>query len=93
MPWESRDAPSHTKEADTKKKKKLWRRVANEQLREHPEDEGRAIRIANYVVGRTKKNGLAIEHIPGKKLKVTEGPHDKKKVKKADLWSLLKSIL
>ena len=49
MPWSMRDAPAHTKKADTPAKKKQFATVANKVLAESG-DEGKAIRIANAAV-------------------------------------------
>lgn len=59
MPWQMRDAPRHTKKADTPAKKKQWRTVANKVLAESG-DEGKAIAIASAAVkkrrGRSKED-------------------------------------
>lgn len=54
MPWESKDALSHTKKANTPEKQSLWARIANEQLRKGA-SEGSAIRQANAAIGRIGK--------------------------------------
>lgn len=51
MPWNERAAHRHTHKADTEKKKRQWKDVANSAL-EKGESEGTAIREANGVVGR-----------------------------------------
>lgn len=53
MPWVARDAPSHTHRADTPGKRRQWSAVANRVLAETA-NEGRAIRIANAAVKRSK---------------------------------------
>jgi len=53
MPWTLRDAMSHTKKANTKKKKEVWSKTANEVLKSSG-DEGKAVRIANSAVNKTK---------------------------------------
>jgi len=50
MPWTAAEAKSHTKSADTPKKKRQWSKVANAALKKY-KNEGRAIRIANAAVG------------------------------------------
>ena len=55
MPWESKDAPSHTKEADTAKKKRQWSHVANAALGKGA-SESSAIKQANAVVGGFAKH-------------------------------------
>ena len=54
MPWKPSQATQHTKVADTRKKKKVWATVANQQLKQHGDD-ARAIREANAVVDRMGK--------------------------------------
>lgn len=49
MPWSPKDAPSHTKKANTPAKEKQWSEVANSELK-RTEDEARAVRAANAVV-------------------------------------------
>ena len=51
MPWESKDAPRHTKRAKSAKAKRQWRHVANSML-ERGYSEARAIRAANATVKR-----------------------------------------
>lgn len=51
MPWTPRDARKKTKKANTPKKGRQWRDVANGVLTKTG-DEGRAIREANAVVAR-----------------------------------------
>lgn len=53
MPWGKGDAKRHTKKADTPKKQKQWREVANSALK-RGDTEGSAVRQANAVV---KKRG------------------------------------
>ncbi len=52
MPWTPADASSKTKKADTPKKQRQWRDVANSTLA-RTGDDARAIREANAVVGRS----------------------------------------
>lgn len=54
MPWQKADAPRHDKKADTLQKKSQWAAVANSVLKQTG-DEGRAVRAANGVIGRSKK--------------------------------------
>lgn len=54
MPWRAREATQHTHLASTPKKKRLWARIANQQLEEHGDD-ARAIRVANAAVSGIKK--------------------------------------
>jgi len=54
MPWVSADAPSHTRRADTKNKRRQWSAVANEVLA-RTGDEGRAVRSANAAVKKRKR--------------------------------------
>lgn len=49
MPWKASDAPKKTKKASTPAKRRKWKKVANSIL-EKGGSEGKAIRIANYVV-------------------------------------------
>lgn len=51
MPWKSSDATRFTKQADTAKKKRQWKHVANSMLR-RGYSESRAIRAANTIAGR-----------------------------------------
>lgn len=54
MPWSAKDATKHTKKAAGKGA--TWSKVANEVLAKSG-DEGKAIRIANSVIGKfVKKN-------------------------------------
>ena len=53
MPWTKASATSHTKKADTPKRKRQWSKVANAVL-EETHDEGRAVRIANAAVKKAK---------------------------------------
>lgn len=52
MPWTSADAQKKTKKADTPKEQALWAKVANATLA-RTNDDGRAIREANAVIGKT----------------------------------------
>lgn len=54
MPWTPKDAPSHTKEANTPHLRRLWAAAANAALKEY-KDEGRAIRVADAAVNKEKK--------------------------------------
>lgn len=54
MPWTPKQATKHTKKANTPKKRRMWKDIANKVLKSSG-DEGRAIREANSVVGRRKK--------------------------------------
>ena len=59
MPWTMRDAPRHTRKADTPAKKHQFATVANKVLAESG-DEGKAIRVANAAVAKhpsRKKKG------------------------------------
>lgn len=49
MPWTSKDAKRHDKDANTPKKKRQWAHVANSVLK-RTGDEARAVRAANSVV-------------------------------------------
>ena len=53
MPWKARDARRHTRKAGGALSA-LWAKVANRTLKESG-DEGKAVRIANYVVKRKKR--------------------------------------
>jgi hypothetical protein len=53
MPWEAKDAKSHTKKADTPEKQSLWSRIANERLRKGA-SEASAIRQANAAIKRIR---------------------------------------
>jgi uncharacterized protein YdaT len=53
MPWTPSDAVSHTKKANTKKKRKIWASVANKALRDGA-SEGEAVRKANSAVKKGK---------------------------------------
>jgi hypothetical protein len=52
MPWTPSDAKAKTHKADTPKKQRQWRDVANSAL-ERTGDEATAIKEANAVVGKT----------------------------------------
>lgn len=54
MPWNADDAARHTKKANTPKKSKQWKAVANSVLARDG-DEGSAIRQANAVIARTER--------------------------------------
>jgi uncharacterized protein YdaT len=56
MPWTARDAKRHDKAANTPKKRRQWSDVADSMLK-RGYSEGRAIRAANSVVGRSKRRG------------------------------------
>lgn len=56
MPWDPKDAKRHTKKANTPKKGRQWRDVANSVLKRGG-SEGSAIRQANAVVGGTAQHG------------------------------------
>lgn len=53
MPWNSGDAHSFTHHANTKKKKRAWKEIANKILHETG-DEARAVRIANHAMHNIK---------------------------------------
>ncbi|MBM3744177.1 MAG: hypothetical protein FJW34_00095 [Acidobacteria bacterium] len=53
MPWKARDAPRHTRKADTAGKRALWSDVANQTLA-RTGSEGRAVRAANAVIARIR---------------------------------------
>ena len=53
MPWTAEDAERHTKKADNAKRQRMWAEIANSVLAETG-DEGRAIREANAMVGRSR---------------------------------------
>jgi len=55
MPWAPDDATSHTKLANTPKRKRMWAQVANNILRE-TDDDVRAIRGANNAVAEDHEN-------------------------------------
>lgn len=54
MPWRASDAKSKTKKANTPKRQRQWKDVANAVLTKTG-DEARAVRTANGVVKKTKK--------------------------------------
>ena len=56
MPWKSSDAQRHSKKADSPRSQRIWKDVANRELKRSG-NEGRAVRIANYVVKRQSKRG------------------------------------
>lgn len=56
MPWKPTDAEGHTHKADTPKKKRQWRDVANGALSRGASDSS-AIRQANAVVAGTARHG------------------------------------
>ena len=60
MPWTAADATSHTKEANTPKKKKTWAEVANKAL-EGGASEASAIKQANQVVADMSDEHAATE--------------------------------
>lgn len=64
MPWTSKDATRHTKKATTPKKKRQFADVANSVLAKTG-DEGRAIREANAVVARKRKDSKIVTHTSG----------------------------
>lgn len=49
MPWDDSDAKHSTKKANTPKKRRMWRKVANKVLHETGDD-AKAKRIANAAV-------------------------------------------
>lgn len=51
MPWQPKDAKTHTKKATTPRLQRMWRDIANSALKRHG-DEGRAVREANGVVAK-----------------------------------------
>lgn len=51
MPWKPEDATRHTKNAKTKKLKRIWAAAANSSLSDDG-DEGKAVRIANAAVDK-----------------------------------------
>jgi hypothetical protein len=55
MPWSPSDAPRHNSLATTRELRETWASVANETL-EETGDEGRAIREANAVIKRERRN-------------------------------------
>jgi len=58
MPWSTKDVVHHNKKAaKSRKSRKAWVKVANSQLADHG-DEGRAIRIANYVADKVHASEL-----------------------------------
>lgn len=64
MPWTPSDAERKTHKADTPKKQRQWRDVANGVLAKTG-DEGRAVREANGVVARKRKGSKIITHTSG----------------------------
>lgn len=56
MPWAPKDAKKHTKKAVSTAKMRQWSTVANSVLKDTG-DEGKAIRIANAAISRSKKKG------------------------------------
>lgn len=64
MPWMPSDAKRKTRKANTPKKQRQWRDVANSVLSSSG-DEGRAIREANAVVGRKRKGSKIVTHTSG----------------------------
>ena len=62
MPWTPKDAKAKTKKANTPKKSRQWRDVANGVLKSTGDD-ARAIREANAVVARnTGRTGLRLRN-------------------------------
>lgn len=53
MPWSRGDAKRHTKKADSPKKQRQWKDVANSAL-DRGESEGSAIRQANAAVAKNR---------------------------------------
>ena len=64
MPWTPSDAKKKTRKANSPKKQRQWSDVANSVL-SSTSDEGRAIREANAVVGRRRKNSKIVTHTSG----------------------------
>ena len=56
------DAERHPKKADNAKRQRMWAEIANSVLAETG-DEGRAIREANAMVGRTTRSPLNLYRI------------------------------
>lgn len=56
MPWQAGDAKRHTKKAGGGRLASLWAEVANRQLRKTGSDAS-AVRVANYVVKRSRARG------------------------------------
>lgn len=54
MPWKSSQAKGKTRKANTPKKQRMWKDIANSVLAKTG-DEARAIRTANGVVKRRRK--------------------------------------
>ena len=52
MPWKTADAQSKTKKANTPKKKRQWRKVANS-MKSRGKSDRSAIKAANAAVRRT----------------------------------------
>jgi hypothetical protein len=61
MPWKASEAKQFTRKANTPKKQKLWREVANKALKRGVSDES-AIRQASAVVAGTAKHGKQRRH-------------------------------
>lgn len=66
MPWKADDAKRHTKKADTKKKQRMWAKVANSAL-SHGATEGSAVRQANAAVKKSTDKKKKVVHHRGKK--------------------------
>lgn len=64
MPWGPSDARKKTHKANTPKKQRQWRDVANSVLASSG-DEGRAVREANAVIARKRKGSKIITHTSG----------------------------
>ena len=64
MPWTPQEAKAKTHKANTPKKQRQWRDVANGVLGKTG-DEGRAIREANAVIGRRRKNSKIVTQTSG----------------------------
>jgi len=60
MPWKSSDATSHTKKANTPKKKRAWAKIANSWLKGHPDDDAGAIRRANAAIAAMVAAGAGL---------------------------------
>ncbi len=64
MPWIPSDASKHTKKAKSPKAKRQWSHVADAVLAKTG-DEGRAVREANAVIGRRRKNSKIVTQTSG----------------------------
>jgi hypothetical protein len=62
-PWQPADASRHNRSVKSPKRKRQWSAIANSVLKSSG-DEGKAIRIANGVVKKTKRAKKRSTHRP-----------------------------